>query len=486
MRYYLSPSLMCMDMMKLTEQLRFLNSKADRLHVDIMDGHYVKNLALSASFVAQIRPYTSLPIDVHLMVEAPASFIPALLDAGADAFSLHPETICREAFRVINMLRQAGKEVGMVLNPATPVESIQHYLHLLDKVTVMTVDPGYAGQPFIPEMLAKITQLHQLKETGSLRFLLEVDGSCNRNTYRALLGAGAQILVMGSSGLFRADMPLELAWETMSRELSAALKAGANVHYIGKIGNDTFGHFARRHLKGVGFNAVTLLVAEEIPTGNALIYVAGNDAENMIAVDPGANMTVTDDEIAGCIPAIGCADVVLVQLENNLSAIEQVIDAGKQAGALVILNPAPWQPVEHAVLSKVDLLTPNATEAGLMTGRRVDSLTAAAEAADVLHAQGARNVIITLGASGALLSELGVKSRVPCFPSHPRDTTGAGDAFNGALAARLACGEPLQAAARFAAAYAAVSVEKQGASSLPEYLEAQERLLRAAADYEMA
>lgn len=223
MRYYLSPSLMCMDMMKLTEQLRFLNSKADRLHVDIMDGHYVKNLALSASFVAQIRPYTSLPIDVHLMVEAPASFIPALLDAGADAFSLHPETICREAFRVINMLRQAGKEVGMVLNPATPVESIQHYLHLLDKVTVMTVDPGYAGQPFIPEMLAKITQLHQLKETGSLRFLLEVDGSCNRNTYRAQLGAGAQILVMGSSGLFRADMPLELAWETMSRELSAAL-----------------------------------------------------------------------------------------------------------------------------------------------------------------------------------------------------------------------------------------------------------------------
>ena len=218
-----------------------------------------------------------------------------------------------------------------------------------------------------------------------------------------------------------------------ANQATAALKAGANVHYIGKIGNDTFGHFARRHLKGVGFNAVTLLVAEDVPTGNALIYVAGNDAENMIAVDPGANMTVTDDEIAGCIPAIGCADVVLVQLENNLSAIEQVVDAGKQAGALVMLNPAPWQPVERALLSKVDLLTPNATEAGLMTGRRVDSLTAAAEAADVLHAQGARNVIITLGASGALLSEHGVKSPIPCFPSHPRDTTGAGDAFNGAL-----------------------------------------------------
>lgn len=270
-----------------------------------------------------------------------------------------------------------------------------------------------------------------------------------------------------------------------ANQATAALKAGANVHYIGKIGNDTFGHFARRHLKGVGFNAVTLLVAEEIPTGNALIYVAGNDAENMIAVDPGANMTVTDDEIAGCIPAIGCADVVLVQLENNLSAIEQVIDAGKQAGALVILNPAPWQPVEHALLRKVDLLTPNATEAGLMTGRRVDSLTAAAEAADVLHAQGARNVIITRRQRRPAERAWG---EIPysLLSFSPRDTTGAGDAFNGALAARLACGEPLQAAARFAAAYAAVSVEKQGASSLPEYLEAQERLLRAAADYEMA
>lgn len=185
MRYYLSPSLMCMDMMKLTEQLHFLNGKADRLHVDIMDGHYVKNLALSASFVAQIRPYTSLPIDVHLMVEEPASFIPSLIEAGADAISLHPETICREAFRLINMLRQAGKD--------------------------------------IPEMLAKIAQLHQLKESGNLSFLLEVDGSCNRNTYRELLGAGAQILVMGSSGLFRPDMPLEQAWEKMSRDLSAAL-----------------------------------------------------------------------------------------------------------------------------------------------------------------------------------------------------------------------------------------------------------------------
>ena len=225
MRYYISPSLMCMDIMKLTEQLHFLNTKADRLHVDVMDGHYVKNLALSASFVAQIRPYTSLPIDVHLMVEEPVSFIPELIKAGADAISLHPETICREAFRIINMIHQAGKQAGIVLNPATPVETLQPYIHLLDKVTIMTVDPGYAGQPFIPEMIEKIIQLHQLKQNRGLSFMIEADGSCNRNTYRELLGAGAQILIMGSSGLFRPDVPLEQAWENMSRDLAEALRS---------------------------------------------------------------------------------------------------------------------------------------------------------------------------------------------------------------------------------------------------------------------
>jgi D-allulose-6-phosphate 3-epimerase len=227
MRYYISPSLMCMDMMKLTEQLHFLNTKADRLHVDVMDGHYVKNLALSASFVAQIRPYTSLPIDVHLMVEEPMAFIPALIKAGADMISVHPETVCREAFRVISTLRHAGKQVGMVLNPATPIETLQHYLHLLDKVTVMTVDPGYAGQPFIPEMVDKITQLHQIKQVRGLNFLIEVDGSCNRETYCELLGAGAQVLIMGSSGLFLPNVPLEQAWESMSQDLAETLRSPA-------------------------------------------------------------------------------------------------------------------------------------------------------------------------------------------------------------------------------------------------------------------
>ncbi|WNJ79744.1 D-allulose 6-phosphate 3-epimerase [Cedecea neteri] len=223
MKYYISPSLMCMDIMKAAEQLQVLNQKADMLHVDVMDGHYVKNLALSAAFVAQIRPYTTLPIDVHLMVETPTDFIAPLIEAGADSFSVHAEVISREAFRVIHTLRNAGKKVGVVLNPATPVEALNHYLHLLDKVTVMTVDPGYAGQPFIPEMVEKITQLHRLKQQCQLDFLIEVDGSCNRNTYRQLLTAGAQVLILGSSGLFRPNVALEQAWQNMTHDIEDAL-----------------------------------------------------------------------------------------------------------------------------------------------------------------------------------------------------------------------------------------------------------------------
>lgn len=261
-----------------------------------------------------------------------------------------------------------------------------------------------------------------------------------------------------------------------ANQATAALKAGANVHYIGKIGCDDFSKFARRHLKALDFNAVTLFETTAKPTGNALIYVAGDDAENMICVDPGANITVTDEEIESCKETIACADIVLVQLENNISAIERVIDIAKKNNAFIILNPAPYQPVTNEFLSKVDLLTPNATEAFLLTGCKVENRDSAERAADLLHSRGVRQLIITLGRSGALLSDGLSKEWIPCFPSTPVDTTGAGDAFNGALAARTACADTLKQAALFAAAYAAVSVEKHGASSLPDYKEATDRL----------
>lgn len=218
----ISPSLMCMNLMEIKQQLAVLNTRADFLHVDIMDGHYVKNITLSPFFIEQIRPYTSLAIDVHLMVEQPTDFIDAVAKAGADYICPHAETINRDAFRVINHIRSLGKKVGVVLNPATPVSFIHHYIHLLDKITVMTVDPGYAGQPFIPEMVQKIQQLKALKQAHGYRYLIEIDGSCNQHTYSTLLNAGAEVLIVGTSGLFNIHDDLAIAWTLMRDSIDAA------------------------------------------------------------------------------------------------------------------------------------------------------------------------------------------------------------------------------------------------------------------------
>lgn len=263
-----------------------------------------------------------------------------------------------------------------------------------------------------------------------------------------------------------------------ANQATAALRAGARVHYIGKIGNDDFGMFARRHLEKTGFDAITLFTCKEKPTGNALIYVAGDDAENMISVYPGANTTVTAAEVTRCQPTVAAADILLVQLENNLSAIQRMIDNARAGGTFVIMNPAPWQKVSDALLAKVDLLTPNSTEAMQLTGVKVTDFTSAQQAAEVLHRKGARQVIITLGVAGALLSVAEQPPlRIPLFPAQPRDTTGAGDAFNGALAARLASGDELPQAALFASAYASLCVERSGAAhSMPSYAEALARM----------
>ncbi|MEQ4530958.1 MAG: ribokinase [Mixta sp.] len=262
-----------------------------------------------------------------------------------------------------------------------------------------------------------------------------------------------------------------------ANQATAALRAGARVHYIGKVGQDDFGQFARRHLEKTGFDAITLFTCKEKPTGNALIYVAGDDAENMISVYPGANLMVTAAEVTRCQPTVAAADILLMQLENNLSAIQRMVDIARAAGTFVIINPAPWQKVSAALLRKIDLLTPNSTEATLLSGVKVSNFTEAMQAADVLHNKGVRQLIITLGMQGALLSDGEAMYRIPLFPAQPADSTGAGDAFNGALAARLAAGEPLKQAALFASAYASLCVERTGAAnSMPLYADALARL----------
>ena len=210
-----SPSLMCMDLLSMKEQVEILNERADFYHVDIMDGHFVKNITLSPFFVSNLKRISKLPIDVHLMTEYPDDYIEELAKSGADYICPHAETINKDAFRIINKIKGFGCKAGIVLNPATPIECIKYYIHLLDKITVMTVDPGFAGQPFIPEMLDKIKELKELKEKNGYSYLIEVDGSCNERTFDILTEAGAEVLIVGSSGLFNLDSDLPKAWDKM-------------------------------------------------------------------------------------------------------------------------------------------------------------------------------------------------------------------------------------------------------------------------------
>lgn len=215
MRAMFSPSLMCMDLTKFNEQIIALNSRASFYHVDIMDGHYVKNITLSPFFIEHLKKISTIPVDVHLMCEYPEDIIPMCLNAGADYISFHPETANNKIFRLINQIHDAGKKAGVVLNPATPIESIYEYIHLLDKITIMSVDPGFAGQKFIPETLTKIKRLIDYRQQHQLHYLTEIDGSCNAKTFHQVAQSGVDVFIVGTSGLFNLAPDIKDAWDKM-------------------------------------------------------------------------------------------------------------------------------------------------------------------------------------------------------------------------------------------------------------------------------
>ncbi|TCW17989.1 D-allulose 6-phosphate 3-epimerase [Raoultella sp. BIGb0138] len=219
----IAPSLMCMDLLEFRNQIQFLNDKVAWFHVDIMDGHFVPNLTLSPWFVSSLSQLAKAPIDCHLMVTDPENYVAPLAKAGATMVSFHAEAVNGKAFRLIDTIRQVGMQCGLVLNPETQLEDVTLYLARIDKVTIMTVDPGFAGQVFIPEMLGKIKAFASWREQHGLNYLIEVDGSCNKNTYASLMAAGADILIMGSSGLFNHAPEIAAAWQMMQSDLQEAL-----------------------------------------------------------------------------------------------------------------------------------------------------------------------------------------------------------------------------------------------------------------------
>jgi len=214
-----------MDLTQFREQITAMNSRADFYHVDIMDGSYVKNITLSPFFIENLKKITDVPIDVHLMVNHPEDIIPMCIDAGADIISFHPETANNKIFRLLNQIKDAGRRCGVVLNPATPADAIKEYAHLLDKVTVMSVDPGYAGQKFIPESLNKIKQLIAMREENGYHYLTEIDGSCNEKTFNVISRSGVDVFIVGTSGLFSLADNVSEAWDKIvdiyQREVAA-------------------------------------------------------------------------------------------------------------------------------------------------------------------------------------------------------------------------------------------------------------------------
>lgn len=214
----ISPSLMTMDLDKFKEQILFLNENVDSYHIDIMDGHYVPNITLSPWFIEELRKISNVPVSVHLMVTDPAFWVQQLVDIRAEWICLHAEVINGLAFRLIDQIHDVGLKAGIVLNPETPIDIMEQYIDLVDKVTIMTVDPGFAGQRFIESALDKIVKLRKLREEKGYSYVIEMDGSSNRKSFKMIEEAGPDIYIVGRSGLFGLDDNIETAWNIMTRD----------------------------------------------------------------------------------------------------------------------------------------------------------------------------------------------------------------------------------------------------------------------------
>ncbi|MDX8365019.1 ribulose-phosphate 3-epimerase [Cytobacillus sp. IB215665] len=194
-----APSVLSADFSRLADEITdVVEGGADYIHIDVMDGHFVPNITIGPLIVDAIRPITNIPLDVHLMIENPDTYIPMFAKAGADIISVHVEA-CPHLHRTIHLIKEHGVKAGVVLNPSTPVESIQHILEDIDLVLLMTVNPGFGGQQFIHSVIPKIEAVSKMIQDKGLQVEIEVDGGVNVETAPICVKAGANVLVAGSA-----------------------------------------------------------------------------------------------------------------------------------------------------------------------------------------------------------------------------------------------------------------------------------------------
>ncbi len=202
------PSIFAADFVRLGEEIRRVEEAGVRmLHVDIMDGHFVPNFTMGTPITESVRRFTRLKLDHHLMIEDPDTYAPVFIRAGADCVSVHFE-VCQNLDRTLHMIQEHGAKAGVVINPATPTFLLENVLDFVDYVLVMSVNPGYGGQEFIPRSLNKVRQLHRVRTDLGLKFAIEIDGGVGNDNIGEVAKAGVDWVVAGSS-VFHTPDPAE-------------------------------------------------------------------------------------------------------------------------------------------------------------------------------------------------------------------------------------------------------------------------------------
>jgi ribulose-phosphate 3-epimerase len=210
----LAPSILSANFARLGEQVgEVAEAGADYIHIDVMDGHFVPNITIGAPVVASIRPVTGLPLDVHLMIEHPERYISQFVEAGADIITVHVEA-SPHLHATIRAIKKLGVRAGVSINPPTPIGTVEEFLPHVDLVLVMSVNPGFGGQPFIPETLPRIAHIRKILNDRGLHAELEVDGGINADNAPDVVKAGADVLVAGNS-IFKAKEGISRAMKRL-------------------------------------------------------------------------------------------------------------------------------------------------------------------------------------------------------------------------------------------------------------------------------